>query len=241
MAGPKERLGDRITTELQNLIFSQYKQGDKIPTEGVLAKQFSVSRITIREAITNLKSKGILDVRQGDGTFVSGLTPSSFMKPILPMLKLKNTDIEDIFEIRILIETQAARSAASRGLTEEETANLYEILKQMDQVAIDKNTVLYNTLDLDFHQCIARYSRNEVLSTIHELLLDLIKETIQKTCNGPEHILNSIIYHNRIVKAINERDSELAGQMMTRHITDGLEFIRKRRTRGEDISDNLLA
>ena len=237
MAKPKERLGDRITTELQNLIFSPYNQGDKIPTEGILADQFSVSRITIREAITHLKSKGILDVRQGDGTFVSGLTPSSFMKPILPMLKLKKTDIEDIFEVRILIESQAARSAASRGLTAEETANLHDILKQMDQVAIEKNTILYNNLDLDFHQCIARYSHNEVLSTIHELLLDLIKETIQKTCNGPEHILNSIIYHNRIVKAIDERNSELAGQMMTHHITDGLEFIRKKRTKAENINN----
>ncbi len=241
MAGCRERLGDRITTEIQDLIFSEYKQGDKIPTEGELAKQFSVSRITIREAITNLKSKGILDVRQGDGTFVSGLTPSSFMKPILPMLKLRSTDIEDIFEVRILIETKAAQLAASKGLTAAESDKLAGILKYMDQAAIDKNTIHYNDLDLEFHQCIAEYSRNEVISTIHELLLDLIKETIQKACSWPEHIINSIIYHNRIVKAIVDQDPENAGKMMSRHLSDGLDFIRKSRSEDTKEKDNRLA
>ncbi len=242
MSGPRERLGDRVTNELQDMIFSEYKPGDKIPTEEILSKQFSVSRITVREAITNLKSKGILDVRQGDGTFVSKLTPSSFMKPILPMLKLKNTDIADIFEVRILIETKAAQLAATHGISKDELAKLNSLLKLLDQAAIDKNTILYNDLDLEFHQCIAHYSQNEVLSTIHELLLDLIKETIQKACSWPEHIISSIVFHKRIVQAISNQNPEKAGEMMCTHLTDGLAFIRKLQS-GEivEIDNQLIA
>lgn len=67
-------LSDRVAEELQAMIRSgEYKPGDKLPTEGELMEKFSVSRITVREAVRKLRTMGLVEVRQGDGTFVKEL------------------------------------------------------------------------------------------------------------------------------------------------------------------------
>ncbi len=233
MAGTKQKLSEKISDELQDLIISRYHQGEKIPTEDQLAKHFAVSRITIRAAVANLKSKGILEVRQGDGTYVGAPSPSSLIQPILPILKLKSADVVDIFEVRILIEVKAARSAADKGLPPKDLSQLNSILEQMNDAAMDKDIYRYNSLDLEFHKKIVQFSGNEVLSTIHELLIDLVEETIQQSCNIMEHLVESIIYHNHILKAISIHDGNEAAKAMEHHLEGGLNFIKEQRKSNE--------
>lgn len=222
----KQRLSDMVTDELLAMIRNEYPTGSRIPTEDKLCKMFSVSRVTIREAVTNLKSKGILEVRQGDGTYVKSLSPLSVVEPLVSLLSLKNVEIEKIYDVRILIEVKAAGICAEIGLSDEDTDRIVHLMDEMNQMAIDKKIYEYNKLDLEFHKTIVRCSGNEILYTINELLLDLTEETIQKTCNRLEHLVDSLVYHNKIFQAIKDGDKERAEKAMREHIEGGLNFIR---------------
>lgn len=226
MAVAKVRLADRVTADIQNMIFTKYQSGDRLPVENELAQLFSVSRITIREAISKLNTMGIVDVRQGEGTFVKELTPSSFMRPLLPMLTLSDVDVGDIFEVRLLIECRAAELAAQRA-TDEELQVIKATLETMEHATLSGEIRQYNELDVRFHNEIARYCHNQVISAISELIIEMIQESIFYSCKTPSHIVNSIIYHNRICQALLERDAETAAQMMKEHLASGLAFVRE--------------
>lgn len=222
----KGRLADQISEKIKDMIIAEYAPGDKLPVENDLAKKFSVSRITIREAIAKLKVLGIVDVRQGDGTFVRKLSPSSVITPIVPMLQLTNVDVTEIFEVRILLEKKAAADAAVNA-TESEIKDLRIILDTMNQAAMENDISLFNDFDVQFHLQIAKCSHNQVICTIHQMLLGMIQQTIKKACAVTEHMIKSIILHNRILQAIIDHDPEKASEYMNTHLGDGLEFVRK--------------
>lgn len=147
----KTRLSDQVAQELQNMIADEtYKVGQKLPVENELAQMFSVSRVTVREAVRKLSVMGILDVRQGGGTFVKCLTPESFMTPVLPMLALDKKNLNDIFEVRILIECKSAELAA-QNITDAQLEKLKRLLDKMDACALQEDLDTYNQYDTKFH------------------------------------------------------------------------------------------
>lgn len=227
MNSTKVRLADQVTSDLQAMIFNKYSPGDRLPVENELAQLFSVSRITIREAISKLSTIGIIDVRQGDGTFVKRLSPASFMQPMLPMLALSDVDLADVFDVRLLIESRAAELAAER-ITEEEQKKLQNTFDIMEQAALSNEIRKYNELDVQFHKEIAAISGNQVIAVICELITEMIRESIFYSCHIPSHIMNSVIYHNRIYNAIKDHNAPLAAQMMREHLRGGLAFAQKR-------------
>lgn len=224
MSVPKMRLADRVASDLQNMIFTKYQPGDKLPVENELAQLFSVSRVTVREAIRQLNTMGIVDVRQGEGTFVEQLTPSSFMRPMLPMLALSDVDLADIFEVRMLIECRAAEYATQRA-TDEEIAQLKATLEEMEEAALAGDIRLHNEIDVRFHNEIAKCSHNQVITVICELITELIKESVFYSCSVPSHIVNSVVYHNRIYHALVERNASEVKQAMSEHLAGGLSFV----------------
>ena len=222
----KEKLSDKIAEQLLALVSSDYNPGDKLPCESELATHFDVSRITIREAVSKLAVYGILEVRQGDGTIVKSLSPSSFMKPILPMLRLSNTGLMDIFEVRLLLECKAAEKAAEYA-TEEELDEIRKNLEKMNEAAINNDMDLYNDLDVTFHMLIAKACHNQVIYTIDELLMDLIRETIRKTCMYNQQVISSVIYHNKIFQAMSHHDSKAAYDAMHEHVSGAMNFLKQ--------------
>lgn len=228
MSVAKMRLADRVSADIQTMIFNNYKPGDRLPVENELAQMFSVSRITVREAIRQLNTMGVVDVRQGEGTFVNQLTPTSFMRPMLPMLTLSNVDLEDIFEVRLLIECRAAEYAALRA-TEEELSMLKATLLEAETTALSGEISKYNEIDVRFHNEIARCSHNQVITVINELIIDMIKESIIHTCNTPSHLVDSIVYHNRIYHALAERNAKEVSNLMKEHLSNALRFLQGNR------------
>ncbi len=226
MSVSKKRLSDQVARELQIMIGNDlYKIGDKLPVENQLAQMFQVSRGTVREAVRRLSIMGILDVRQGGGTFVKGLSPESFMKPLLPMLTLDKKNLQDIFEVRMIIECKAAALAAQNA-GEEHLKTLKILLDNMDTCAINGDLEQYNEYDAKFHYEIANSSSNEVLKTIQNLLSDMVKDAIHASISPPNALVTSCIYHKKIYEALVSRDPEQADEMMKIHITGGAEYIR---------------
>jgi len=225
----KDRLSDQVARELQAMICNNiYKIGDKLPVENELAQMFNVSRITIREAVRMLSIMGILDVRQGDGTFVKSLSPESFMKPLLPMLSLNKKNLQDIFEVRMLLECKAAELAALNA-TAEQLEVLQDLLNKMEACALNDDLQNYNEYDARFHYEIARTSANEVLKTILGLLGDMVKDAIKASISPPNAMMNSCVYHKKIYDSIAAHDPGGAAEYMRAHIGGGADYIRSQR------------
>ena len=106
---------DIVTERLKDMIISgTYKSGEKLPNEASLCEMFGVSRITIREAMKKLSMMGLLDIRQGKGTFVKSMDLSLFMKPLYQLIDFEEVDINAIFDARLYIESGTVYMAATK-------------------------------------------------------------------------------------------------------------------------------
>lgn len=221
----KLRLSDQVAKEIQSMILNDdYKAGDKLPVENDLAKMFSVSRITIREAVSKLSLIGIVDVRQGEGTFVKELAPESFMKPLLPMLAIGKKDFQDVFEVRMLIECKNARLAA-RNATAAELDSLKACLNRMDECVMTGAQTHYDEFDAEFHYLVAKCGHNHVLAIIQELLAEIVEKAISFANQPPNALANSILLHRKIYDAICDRDEDEAFRLMEQHLQGGAGYV----------------
>lgn len=218
-------LSDRVAEELQAMIRSaEYQVGDKLPTEGELMEKFSVSRITIREAVRKLRTMGLLEVRQGDGTFVKELTPTSFMKPLLSMLTLDKKNLRDIFEVRLVIECKSAELAAQRA-EEEALRNMQTYLNRMDTAIAEGNREHYNEADMLFHYEILKSSGNQIILAIGDMIVSMIRDSISASISPPNALANSITMHKKIYTAISQKDPAEAVAAMKQHLEGGASYI----------------
>ena len=131
--GPQipQRLTDQTADRLLHMIDSNpaYPPGAKLPNEPRLCQLFGVSRTTLREAVRSLAAQGYVEVRRGSGTFVLDRSPAPDIG--LQRLECLRTRLRDLFEIRMMLEPQAARLACLRGTDEE----LQEIARRAECVA----------------------------------------------------------------------------------------------------------
>ena len=227
----KTRLADQVAEKIQEMIAKgTYKAGDKIPIEKQLAEMFSVSRITIREAFVKLEIMGIVDIRQGEGTFVRAVTPESFMKPLLPMLILDQSqsdqldNLYNIYDARCVIEVKTSELAA-KNATEEDLDTLSYILSELEENLINKDIASYDKNDFLFHLQIARCSKNPILYTILELIQDLLRYSIEAVSDAPYAKDNSMRYHKELLQLIRSREIQAAGRCMHEHLTIGANYV----------------
>lgn len=218
------RLADQVCNKIQEMIAQGiYHPGEKLPVENEFAEMFQVSRVTIREAFVKLGMMGIVDVRQGEGTFVRSLAPESFMKPLLPALVLSQANLTDIYVARITIEKKTVELAA-RDATREEMARMSEILAEMESAIAGDDQNAYDEADFQFHLEIARASHNVILFTILELLQDYMRYSIVAVSGAPTARKNSTHSHPMIFDAIQRRRPDLAVKYMEEHLSGGFVY-----------------
>ena len=222
----RTRLCDQVADELRAMIAGkQYLPGEKLPVEGELAAHFGVSRITVREAMRKLDIMGIVEVRQGAGTFVRELTPGAYIKTLLPMLSMDNNSLKDIFEVRQVIECKSAELAALNA-TPEDLSQVKRVLAKMPEAARTGKLRQYNELDLQFHYAVAKCTHNQILITIQELLSDLVEGSISMGLTPLNALEHSVIFHRKIYEAIVKGDSVSAMGLMNAHIEGGTNYAR---------------
>jgi len=111
---------DKIIKQIRKLITSgQLNPGDKLPSERKLAERLGVGRTHVRDAIAKLDFYGILKTMPQSGTVVAGIGMTALEGLITDVLKLEDSDFSDLVETRLLLETQAARTAAMRRTTDD--------------------------------------------------------------------------------------------------------------------------
>lgn len=211
---------DRIVSQIKNLMFEdKIKPGDKLPPERELADLMNVSRTSVREAIKTLSAMGLVVIKKGHGVFVSGTDLGSVINKMGDALVLKKDEVEQLFELRKILETQAAQWAAERA-TAEEMQFLKKIVDEAKQAcqSQDTNPEVVTNHDTRFHNAVIEASHNNVLGMVMIGMLEALTKVRLKAMQVPGRVVQSIIDHEEIVKAIMNRDGEAARKAMYSHI-----------------------
>ncbi|MEL7118065.1 MAG: FadR/GntR family transcriptional regulator [Bacteroidota bacterium] len=214
---------DFIHRQIRELITSgQLKPGDKLPPERKLAEAFGVGRSNVRDAIKKLEFYGILRTLPQSGTIVAGIGISALEGLITDVLKMENSDFASLIETRVLLETEAARLAASRR-TEEDIQNIKAaMLAYNEKVALKEQAV---EEDLLFHLKIAEASKNSVLKSLMLIITpDIINNFINLDVCKDNRSFQAMEEHEVILKHIIAKEPEAASDAMFNHLRDVFEY-----------------
>lgn len=198
-------LSKQVSDKLEQMIeIGEYPVDTKIPTEIELMEIFSVSRNTIREAIQSLTSAGVLEVRQGDGTYVR----SSNRFNANMNMKYDKASIHDITETRDCLELTLAYLASERRTDED----LASITKAFHERCDSKDSIKENTIsDIAFHMAIADASHNEILIALYRSISTYLESHIEKRQNETEMEYSEIdTLHERLYNSIRNKDGDEA-------------------------------
>lgn len=208
---------DFVMEQLKDMIITGvYKTGEKLPNEATLCENFGVSRITIREALKKLSMMGILDIRQGKGTFVKQVDLGLFMKPLYQLIDFEDVDIETIYSAREYVENGTARMAAQKRI-KEDVDRLQKILRNLKEAVVTENLINVERYDSEFHLEIARCARNPILCACFQAI-DEINRTCLKRFSKYLTVLDDCYEeHHRIYEAIRNQDVEEASKAMIAH------------------------
>lgn len=217
----RNRLSEQVAEQLEAFILHNLKAGDKLPPERQLAETFGVSRSSIREAIRRLELIGLVEPRQGMGTVVRDESSTPVVNPLAGVLMQKRRMLAELLDVRKIIEPPLAARAAAH-VTPEQIEHLNELVaRQRTLLAKGESTV---DADSEFHYAIAQAADNAVILKVLDVLMDLLRETREKTLQAQGRPGKSIRAHERIVDALRRRDAQGAETAMRQHI-QGIELI----------------
>jgi len=211
---------DETFRALHDMIMSgRLKPGEKLPPQDKLARQFGVSRNTVREAMNKLTVMGLLSVRQGVGTLINITSPSAYMASLSDHLLLQPSTVRDFMEARVIIEVANVHLAVIRADREVIAELEINVRKQRD--ALRKGDVeAFISLDVEFHTMLAKASGNKVLIRFLETVTDLLGKFIKEVVLLPRAVQNAFGFHNQILKLIRSKNTEGAKLKIIEHLRD---------------------
>ena len=209
---------EEVVVQLREMIQrGELRPGDRLPPERDLAKLFGVSRPTLRAAIRSLAAVGVLQARQGAGTFVvtaKGL-PALDSSPLRLMAALHGFTTAEMFEARQSLEMAIAGLAAERA-TSDQMASMAEELASM-YASIDEPEQ-YLVHDMIFHQTIAAASGNRILTALMNMVATILFDVRRKTVQRAHDFKESAEMHRQIYRAIRDHNPEAARNAMRDHL-----------------------
>ncbi|SKA78896.1 transcriptional regulator, GntR family [Clostridium sp. USBA 49] len=210
-----KRTSEIVFREIEKRILSgEWSPGSKIMSEPQLAKELGVSRMSVREAIEKMAALDILTKKQGEGTFVNDITPSTYLNTLIPMITLDKDNYLDILEFRLIIEVETVRLCTKR-CSDEIIDRLQQSYDMMSNNKDDINK--YTISDMQFHMIIAEGSGNTLVLKVNNVLRNML-EYHQKMLYKRLGPTGGIREHKLILDAIKNRDDELSAIYMRRHI-----------------------
>lgn len=220
------RISDQVVEKLKALIIEQQLEvGMKLPAERQLAEQLGTSRPSLREAIQQLNSLGVLKSRRGDGTYVDVLPQNWSQQHIIePIHELLQHDPDyrfDVQESRLILEGGCAWYAAQRATTED-CAKIRHCFEQISYYQNRADSAQAAIADAQFHLAIAEASHNVVLIQMMRSLFDLLHYNVylgrKKVYEHSTHASLLSDQHAAVLDAIERRDAQAAKDAMCGHI-----------------------
>jgi GntR family transcriptional regulator, transcriptional repressor for pyruvate dehydrogenase complex len=205
-----------VTRRLLDYIASgAIANGDRLPPERQLATLMGVGRSAVREALAALEILGIVTVRPGSGTYLSGGTSELLPQTLSWGILLRADKTRELIEVRHALEIQAARLAATHA-ADTSLRLLAEHTETMEQSLDDFHRFV--TADMLFHQELAAAANNELLRDILQSVRSLIRVWVERALNDAEHAKLTLADHRAILAGIQARDPEAAAEAMNRHM-----------------------
>ncbi|NLO88741.1 MAG: FadR family transcriptional regulator [Clostridia bacterium] len=214
----KTRVYEEVVKQLKELIANgELGPGEKLPSERELAKQFGVSRVSIRQALTVLETLGLIERKIGGGTFSVAEKLDFDIDPVLDTI-IKNKDqLREPLEMRRILEPNLAQLAAERA-TEEDIRILEDSLRKQKEL-IEKGELIIDE-DSRFHYYLAKAANNEIALKIVEVMHDMIWQTREKSIKAAQGSELSYRGHQRILRAVKTRNGEKAFDAMLDHLEE---------------------
>lgn len=225
-----KKISDQVFEQIRELIFKgEFKPGKQILPERDLAATMQVSRTSVRNAINKLVTIGLLEHRQGQGTFVS-LPNSRKGNPLAAAMATEDATLDDLLEVRLGFECNAAELAALRA-TDQDLMSIEKSLMEMDE---DFRTTdrISTEADVAFHMAVAFATKNPVLIYImrnfYDFLFHGIRQNLLHMYEDKVSLQHVIEHHTSIYEGIKNRKSIEAGDAMRTHIRYVQNYFRNR-------------
>ena len=210
------RIYEEIVRQVKQLIAAgRLKSGDRLPPERDLAEKFVVSRTSVREALRALESRGLIEIRAGDGAFVRDISVETLIEPLALVILPHREAVGELFEARRLLEPAIATLAARRA-TPEEIAEMERILEAQGKEVAEGRTGVAQ--DAAFHAALAGSAHNRAISRIVNALMDLLTQSREESLQTPGRPARSHQDHLRILEAIRRRDEMAAHRTVLDHL-----------------------
>lgn len=215
---------EQVIDQIKNMIVDgTLKKGDKLPSERELVQELQVSRTSIREALRALEIIGLVECRQGEGNYIKQSFESSLFEPLSIMFMLQESSMEEVLDLRKIIEVETAALAA-RQISDEEIENLSQLINKLKDTYDEKTGV---QIDKEFHYEIAKASKNylilNILITVSSLIDNFIKDARSKILEEEKNKSALIAQHENIFLGLLHHDPKEAADAMRQH----LEFTNK--------------
>lgn len=208
----RSALSEQVIAELRAQITSgEWPVGSRIPTEPELVEQLGVARNTVREAVRALAHNGLLDIRQGSGTYV---VATSELAGVMQR-RFAAADPRHVAELRATLESSAAELAARRR-TERELKQLETLLLRRDEAWESGDTEAFVTADATFHLAVVAASHNDVLTALYADLGEVLRDWLREDV-GEVMAAETYMEHGRLVDAIRAGDAGAAAVEAARY------------------------
>jgi DNA-binding FadR family transcriptional regulator len=217
---------DEAIEKIKGMIVSgELRPGDRLPKEADLAAQLGLSRNSLREAVRALSLVRILDVRQGDGTYVTSLEPKALLDGLNFIVDLHHdATVLEFFEVRRILEP-AATALAAQKISPETVDSLRDHLSQVTGESSVEDLV---ENDLEFHRRIAEAAGNSVLySLVDTLCGPTIRARIWRGLTQEGALRRTLDEHHAILDALAARQTDVARALATVHIAGVEQWLRK--------------
>jgi len=216
---------DEAIEKIKGMIVSgALRPGDRLPKESELAAELGLSRNSLREAVRALSLIRILDVRQGDGTYVTSLDPQLLLEAMSFVVDFHRDDtVLEFLAVRRILEPAATAMAAAH-IGEEQ---LDELTAQLDKLGASPSVEELVACDLEFHRAIVSSSGNSVLcSLLDGLSGPTTRARIWRGLTQEDAVSRTLHEHRAILAALRDRDAEAARSWATVHIASVEQWLR---------------
>lgn len=204
--------GDSIIEMIKE---KKYDEKGYLPSEGELAEQIEVSRSTIREAVRSLEVRGFVVRRHGKGVQVADNSVEVMTRSLSDMLTKEEGVMDDLLEIRMVLEPVCAKKAADSA-SREDLQQLESLISIMEEENVSDED--YYEADLQFHITIAKASGNRIHEAIITAYTPILHQLIVESNPTDCRFEPKFHYHRNILDAVKNRDGDLAEEKMRDHL-----------------------
>lgn len=226
---PKKLYEEVAETIYEMIRNGQLKPGQKLDSVQQLSDNFQVGRSAIREALTSLRAMGLVELRQGEGTYVREFETDQITFPLSTAILMNKNDIVNLLEVRKIIEIGAVAAAAKKR-TDQQLEILEAALEEMQNSK--GNEELGEEADLKFHLTLAEAAQNPLLCSllnhVSGLMVETMKETRRVWIYSKQTTMEQLYQeHLDIFQAVKEKDENKAREFMKNHLQNVESILQK--------------